>query len=513
MSNKNYSYYFPRFSVWILILGMGVLAWLYGFDKIITLRPQSFHRWRQCDCLAFTQTYYHDGNAFWDPKVLYLGEDGTGRTASDFPLIYYTVAQLWKLFGKHEFIYRSLVLLLTFFGFLALFRMTEDILKDSFMALWVSFIMYSSPILVYYSNNFLMNVPAFSLGLIGLYLFYLFYKRRKNKYLYGSMLFYTLGGLLKVPALTSYVMIVVLMFLEIFRIIKPEKRLFFDLRKQIPALLSVVLVVAAWYIYAHGYNERYNKGMFLIGILPIWDLDRVNIKFILDSVNLLWKDSYQSLMIQAISVLMFLVVLIFRKKNHPLIWWATVILATGFVSFVLLWFQVFNNHDYYIVNQLIFMIAVFISFFYLIRKSWSRLWKNVFFRLVLLLVLVLNVSHCRYIIHLRYYDWPNKHYTQYTKALEDITPYLRNELGISSEDTVLFIDDPSLNISLYMIEQRGYTNFSKKLTDTAFINEKILQGAKYLFVNDSALLGEPYLIPYTHDRIGKYKNICIFRLR
>ena len=504
--------YFPRYSLWVLISGLVVLGWIYGFSDILTMRPQGIHQWRQCDCLAFTQTYYQDGNNFFQPQVLYLSKDGTGKTASDFPLIYYTVAQLWKIFGKHEFIYRGLVLLLAFFGLLALFRMAEDMFKDSFIALWICFIMYSSPIIVFYSNNFLMNVPALSFALIGLYFFYQFYKRRKNKYLYFSMLFYAIGGLLKVPALTTYAAIVIALILEHFRVMNLKKDLFFDLKRQIPALLAVPVIVFAWYAYAHWYNDQHNNGLFLIGILPIWDISWEKIKHVIEYANILWKTSYQSVLVQVLAGLMYFIVLFFRKKNHPLLWWGTLILSLGFVAFIALWFQVFDNHDYYLINQLIFMVVIFLSFFYLIKKNYPGLAENVFFRLILVAILVVNVSNCRKVIHLRYYGWPNEDYLKYDQALEDITPYLRNELHISEKDKVFFLHDQSFNISLYLMDQKGYTDYGGLLKDTAFVNRKIAEGVKYLFINDSSLLGEPYLKPYVNNRIGKYKNIFIYKL-
>jgi hypothetical protein len=44
------------------------------------------------------------------------------------------------------------------------------------------------------------------------------------------------------------------------------------------------------------------------------------------------------------------------------------------------------------------------------------------------------------------------------------------------------------------------------------IEEKIEQGAKYLFIADKKTLENPVLTPYIQNKIGSYKNISIFDL-
>ena len=205
--------YFPRYSYLLFILSILALSIFYNYHEIISLRPQSIHQWRQSDCLSFTTNYYH-GNSFFQPSVHNLGDDGSGKTASDFPLIYYMLGQLWKIFGPSEFMYRLLVIILSFTGLFALFKSTEKILKDSLWALSIVLILLTSTILVYYTNNFLMNVPAFAFALGGWYFFLLFYQKEQNKHLYFSMLLFGIGGLLKTPSTISYIAISGVFLLE-----------------------------------------------------------------------------------------------------------------------------------------------------------------------------------------------------------------------------------------------------------------------------------------------------------
>jgi len=252
--------------------------------------------------------------------------------------------------------------------------------------------------------------------------------------------------------------------------------------------------------------------MFLIGIIPIWDLDIEEISYVIEYVNILWKDSYQSVLVQILSAIMFVVLLIFRKKSNPFLWWLTLLLSIGFITFIFLWFKVFDHHDYYLINQLIFMISIFLTFFYLIKKNYRKLYQNIIFRLSLALVLIYNINQCSKNINHRYHGWPNEKHLKHTKALEDITPYLRS-LEISQEDTVAFMHDPSLNISLYLMGQKGYTNFASNLKDSNDIAQRIKMGVKYIIINDSSLFEENYLKPFLYNQIGQHQNIHIFKVR
>ena len=124
---KDHSY-FPQYSKWIFIVLVLVMSFIYHYHNILFLSPQSLHLWRQCDCLSITLNYYQDSNNFFEPAIHNLGHDGTGKTISEFPVIYYLVAQIWKIFGIHEFIFRLIILLLFYAGLFSVFKVFEAVL-------------------------------------------------------------------------------------------------------------------------------------------------------------------------------------------------------------------------------------------------------------------------------------------------------------------------------------------------------------------------------------------------
>lgn len=511
---KKKTYYFPKYSLLLLLGLLIILFFIYGFDTILFLRPQSVHQWRQCDCLSFSQNFYHNDGTFFSPVINYLGRDGDGKTVSDFPLLYYGIGKLWQVTGYHEYIYRLIVLLISFSGMAALAKTVEGILKDSFMGIFAALILFSSTIFVYYSNNFLMNVPAFSFALIALFFFYKFYDLGKNKFLIISMVFFLTGGLLKTPSLMSFVAILGIFVLEQISPLQfgKNRKLFSKPKRQIFPFLLLITLTTLWYWYAASYNTKHNTGIFLIGILPIWEINMAHILNIIHMARILWLSSYHSKVMQVIAIVLFIVVLSSYKKSNKFLWYFMALLGVGFLLYLVLFFQVFNHHDYYLINQLIFMLSIFTAFFYLLKNSYPKIFNSILFRSLLILLLTYNVNVCAQNIYNRYHvHWLNSYVTE-TKGLEKITPYLRS-LGIKRNDPMLVEQDPSFDITLYLMDQKGYTTFGGYFRDSLEIRKEIKKDLKYMIVTDSSLLKKPYLQPFIQYQIGRWNKYYIFKLK
>jgi hypothetical protein len=96
--------------------------------------------------------------------------------------------------------------------------------------------------------------------------------------------------------------------------------------------------------------------------------------------------------------------------------------------------------------------------------------------------------------------------------METITPYLRS-LGISRYDTVISIPDPSPNITLYLMDQKGFTDFGfNNLKKEERLSHFILLGAEYLIINNDSITNEGIIKPYIQNKIGSYQNVHIYKL-
>ncbi|HXC06489.1 MAG TPA: glycosyltransferase family 39 protein, partial [Bacteroidia bacterium] len=244
--------------VWLFLLLL-FLSWLYSYVQILPLRPSSVHQWRQTDCLSLADNYYQGNWNLFQPSlhVLFSDQETSGKSAGEFPLLYYVVALLWKIFGKHEYIARLLTIGIAFWGMNALFRLSYRLLKDIFWSFCVVVFLFSSPIYAYYTDNFLINVPAFSLMLVAVYYFYRFWEEGTNKFLYASMAFFLFVGLFKISTLLIFVVLGFLFLAEVSRRVrlKPQGLVFPRPRAQLIPFILVLGGVACWYLYARHYNN------------------------------------------------------------------------------------------------------------------------------------------------------------------------------------------------------------------------------------------------------------------
>jgi hypothetical protein len=509
----NYNY-FPRYSTAVFASVFIIIAFFYNYHEILFKPPQSIHQWRQCDCLSITLNYHQDNNAFFQPSIHNLGRDGTGKTVSDFPLAYWVVAQLWDLFGQHEFIHRLLVLCFYFFGLFAVFKLFEMILHDTLVGLFASLLLFSSPTLVYYANNFLMNIPALSLALVGLFFFFRFYSTGKNKYLILMVICYAIAGLLKISSLLSYFAIVFLFLIELLGAkLKPERKIFTRPVTQGILLLAVVLMQLAWYWYAHHYNSLYNAGVFLVGILPIWKMSAEDIQITLETINEHLRWSYFRSETVFVIFSMLLILVVFYRKTRKIILWLALSLAFGVLLFCLLFFGALKDHDYYVINLFIIVPVVLLGFFVLLKDHVPVLFNSFIFKIILFIFLIHNIDFARRRIDGRYHPdgWQNSHYTHVISHFREIRPFL-DSIGISSDDKVLSLSDNSINITLYLMNQKGWTNYGIE-SDSVKIREKINLGAKYILTTDDATIHDSGVRPFVGEKLGRFRTIEVFEIR
>src|ERR1043165_7691756 len=187
----------------LFFIAVIALALLYRYQERVWLRPYGPHNWRQCDCAQFAVNYYTESMNFFEPRMsCTIGNDG--KAGSEFPLIYYTAAILYHVFGFHDYFIRILNLMFFFTGLFYLFKAVSLFLEDEFYGLVISLMVFTSPVVIGYAINFLSDVHALSLAFIGLYHFLIFRNNNERASLWKSALCFSLAGLLKITALISF---------------------------------------------------------------------------------------------------------------------------------------------------------------------------------------------------------------------------------------------------------------------------------------------------------------------
>ncbi|MCA1756891.1 MAG: glycosyltransferase family 39 protein [Bacteroidales bacterium] len=488
-----------------------IVGHLTGITALITEPPQGVHIWRQSDCLAITLNYFNGNATFAEPQILNLLSDDytSGKSAGEFPLLYYTVAQLWKITGQSETVYRITMLLLTLAGLYALFRLTCIITGNVTWSLFTGLLPLTFPVFASYSVSFLPNIPAIILALTGWYMLLLYIKGRGNYFRWISALFMTTGMLLKISAGISLLAVILYILTE--RLFAPNnQRLFRQPWKEVIPFVAGLLTVTAWYLWAYSYNSVHGGSYTFNSVWPVWELSAGEIKERLSAARTIWKNQVMAEWLLLISLTLWLTTLILIKKLPLIFRFLLLVIPAGTIAYLLLWFQGLQHHDYYYAELYLPLLLTWIVIF--------RMWKNsgpfpkTIINTLLAAIMILSAINGRKMMEERRSGWMNNWFTNNLESLYFAGREM-NSLGIPVDAIVISIPDPSINSSLYFIGRRGFTDYGNNFNMENDFSRAIVKGAEYLVVNDTAILNNGQVTHYTAYPFAHYKNVRVFDLR
>lgn len=506
-----------------------VMACFY-YDSVLHQGPLNVHLWRQTDCLSLARHYAQGASFFRAEMCTLLGDEfTTGLTAGEFPVLYYVVGKVWNLFGESYFSYRVFYLLILFAGIFAFYKALRITFGDVAMALFVAALLFTSPVLVVYGVSFLTDAPAFSFILLALYFFVRYVKDRRNLFLFVSLGFFALAGLVKVSSLMIFFFLFLVLLAETFSFKSLETKTLFRVnRYEWSGFLAVFASVFAWYLYAHYFNDVHRFKYTFNNIYPIWILPPGQIKPLLKEVDVFASYVFFSRPILLLLGLIGIVNLFLWKKIPPLAYWGNIVIISGSVLYFVLWAPLLGVHDYYYMALSALFIGVFLPFLWFVKSRYPKVFGGYAFKIALAGFLLYNFLYCNAVVELKTLategeyaivgnkefvgrmEWTNWDVDYNLKRFERMPPYLE-KIGVKSEDKIISLPDPSFNTTLYLSRHRGWTNnlqFSKA-EEIEILKQK---GAAYLLISDPALLQEAYLQPFIHEKVGDFEGVAIFKL-
>ncbi len=487
----------------LTLLFWGICAAVFVNNKgqtTLWLRPQSVHVWRQTDCTSYALNYYQNNQPFFQPQTQTLiGKNG--HTVSEFPIIYYIAGKLYHVFGFHDYIIRIIDFSIFLFGCTCLLLLGFELFEWKLLALIPALITFTSPYLFYYGLNFLPDVPALSFALAGCFFGARYFRNKKLSLAWAAGFFFCLGALLKVSAGIMFLAVVggIIVTGSWRTLIPPKQRL-----HVVILCLAIIAVNAAWIEFAIYYNRINDTIQNLLGLYPIWDADRKEI-----------KDICTRFMSEWLPVILHPAVWVWMGMLLPFIAWnwrrtgnilpaIAALVLLGSILYCLGWFRAFYHHDYYMINAFAACIWIMLAACMVADKS-SKPVKYTFFA-VFAVMFGFAVYQCRAVQVERYYAPHSYYYEPYF----DMEPYLRS-IGISRHDIVISAPDASSNITLYFMNQPGWTELFNSDIDPN--HYKAQTGAKYLILGDSTYAQKPVYAKHIVKQIGQYKGICIYTTR
>ena len=520
--------------LWTL-LGFILLSSIYEYGRVLHMRPLPHHLWRQTTCLSMAREYaLNEWNLFRPGVQSFIAKDAeTGRSAGEFPLLYYIVGMLWRVVGQHESVYRGLMVLLHAVGTLALFATGKRLLRDGAMAALVALFFFTVPTVVYFTLAFLPDVPALDLVLVGAWATLRYWNKGDRRWLLVSIVALSLAGLLKITALMlPLALAITLLVLKLFP--GSRKDVAFEPKRASALLLglaAVFLVQGAWVYYAFAYNNWNSASYSFMGTWAYWEIDAEQRSRALDFGREILAFQFFDRPLWWLFAGMLAHVLWNVRRIPPAVLLFNGLLLFGTLLFGLLWTVALDNHDYYFIAPLVLPMAITITFLRTLMDHRPARLSPTALQLAVLAVVAYHAVYAMNNHRMRTYgrgdldraslipvhhDAELRHWelTRYwdMDGLLDIAPLAR-AAGVGPTERIITVPDASVCSALYLAAQPGYNEYGGVLMDSATVADRVSRGATYLYVlgNDPEVIGR--LNGWMDRPVLEHQAVRIYDLR
>lgn len=490
----------------------------YGYQNILPLEPQSLHVWRQSDGASYAWNYASQTTNFFQPRMNNLALNGNGKVATEFPIIYYASGMIYRLTGVEPWVHRLLNISILFFGLFSFYRMVDEIFSSKFWAIILPMFLFTIPLIVFYTNNFLPDVPAFALSLSASYYFFRYSQKGMRESYVLSLALFALAALIKLSYLLVFFTLIFLFVVERnpirkYRVLVGEASLFHEKNGwHIASFILVLGIVSSWYIYASWYSTRTLIQHFssIISSTPRGDsismgeilhfvFNKMQEDFFLFSINHLWI------------IFLSAGILYGFAKSPRLLRLILVVLFSGILLYIYSFRQLINGHDYYLIPVFLLLIPLYLYAAHLMESYAQDKKIKGYLQGFIIFLLLLNIQNAK--MEMQYCYYGNKfHYQEKAPFYkEEFMDYLL-EKGVKMDSKIISYPDPSMNNTLYLMRRRGWSSLGIERMDANFVTQLKTEGAEFLILNDTIYRQDSLLIPALGNRVGSFEGIDIYDL-
>ncbi len=493
----------------LFIIALHFIYNYVGIYKYIKERPCSIHASAQCQRASVALNYYKVDMNFFKPRILRYGGDN-GITGVEFPVIYYTAAVLYKIFGYHDFYLRIVSLIIISTGLVFLYLLIGLFIRNAVLTTIITVSVILSPVLMYYGPNFMPDAPSLGFTIIGWYFFFKFIRGSRKRDINLFATFAALGALVKaVSAMSFFVVIGLLVFDLIKKFRNQDGSLVFKDRKIILTrvflgLMSVVL----WYLYARWLSGQGGGQAFAMAPRMVETIEDYNYVITFLKNWIFQYFAYETYVLLGAAALFSIIA--FKKVNKFLLA-LTVLYGCAGASYVFLFFFQFAHHDYYFIALMPFAFFLVLTFTDALMRISPR--NSAIIKIAFSVIIIFNIKECLQDCKDNYfYRFDSREYLggDY-RPYYDIEPKLR-AVGVTSTDKIVSAFDNSYSNSLYFMNQPGFTVEEVYRNDTI---SKALRapGVKYLVTNDSAKFNRLTQKDRANQIILTHRGLIVYKLR
>ncbi len=474
-----------------ILVVIAVLGFIFQY-KYLNDFPTHIHAWAQSDRYSLavgfiennfdlskpqTFVYNHQFPHNWQPSESTI-------TAVDFPIHDYLSAILMKLTGSTSpFIFRIYILLYSFIGLFFLFKLSyavnENYLKSVFVVIFAS----TSPVFVYYQGGFLPSIPSLANAIIGIYFYYQYVHKYKNKYFYISIVFLTLAALSRT---TFVIPLIDVLCVEFLRLLMKETKV---LTKIIPVSISIISIVS-YLLYNSYLREKYGS-IFLNYLTPPNSYNHA--KNILKYVYDIWVFQYFTKLHYLLFAILIIVSIYFAVSNKTQISKSKIhfalliaIYLLGCFLFAGFMLYQFHDHDYYFIDSFFLPVIMLLSLIlYLIPIKAQR-------NYVILFVVFVSLFFSYQILETQEqrrdtYYWGNAAETT-VNNYKNSADFL-DSIGVPKNAKILVMDTGAPNIPFLLMQRKG---FAIMLNDKESIKEALKWNYDYIIIQNSLFINKIY---------------------
>lgn len=469
----------------------------------------SVHQGAQCDRASLAQNFYYNGFNILYPEVN-ENRCNDGIVSCEFPIISYTAALAYKLFGYNEFYFRTISFLIYSLGIWGLFLLFKRNTNTS-IAMFLVLLVCSSPILLFYSNNFIPDISSFGFILFAWYLFFkLFIPHphfpKAKTYTLLIVLFsltLSLAISIKTTSIIHFASMIGLLFLSYFKTLKIE----IHYKKQlIIALLFALVLPVSWFLWSKYLAQYHNNAYFLMQIPKFESFQHFK-----DA----WQTYYNNWPNQAYSYpilgcLLFIALLnLFLVRKEAIHLWIVSQLSfwLSVLFFIAMLYQ-FRYHDYYMICLL---PALFLNLIYLIQtiKNHSPWWIKITGFALLITAANYQLNQGKKNLKERYEKgnyWEQSHHEvkDYIAFKKLIEPY-----NININQCILVGYDNNPNAILYLLHLRGFRLNADQTND--YLKEILTKSKPQYIISNNPEFEQRVRSIANIDLLKEYKNIKLFK--
>lgn len=473
-----------------------------AFDKL-NKRPQGPHQWAQCDRASVALNFYQESMDIFHPRV-HNKINGSGITGLEFPVVNFLVAVAYKIFGFHEFIYRLIVALFFFTGQFFALKIAREYIRNGFLAILTVLLFTFSPVLVFYTFNFIPDMVSLGLAMIAWYFFIQFRKGKGVHYRRWLQFVLVFSCLIKI---TIVLVVGTMVFLWYLEKRKKEQNPWSALTsKEMLGWTGLTLLpVILWYVYASWLNTSYRAGFFLLHPKPIHSVNNF-----IETLRTVWTEhglQYYPVPVYMLILTVFLLMVFMKTKTEPFLRRVVLLLFLMFTVFFIVMGPQLIDHDYYIITFLPFFFFSFVLIVNwlertILMKTWTIIPALIAFVFLTNYSMIQSKKDLRSRYNPESWQYGNKVMNRYF----ELESALRTS-GIKREDRVVSYQDLTSNSSLYLMNQYGMTLAEK---DSQVVQRPVFQSVKFAILNEQVTEQTVFLQPYLGKLILSKDGIWVY---